>query len=83
LLRGEIQEAIETSIQYLDSIEQEVGRRVERGIPKANLRKLSIERCHKSRIPLNGLAEELHQANLLHLYDVMLSEKRGGKRTGA
>jgi glyoxylase-like metal-dependent hydrolase (beta-lactamase superfamily II) len=71
LLRGEISEAIETSIQYLDTIEQEVQRRIDRGIPKSNLRRLSIERCHKSRIPLNGLAEELHQANLSHLYDLL------------
>lgn len=74
LLRGEIPEAIETSIQYLDTIEREVKRRIERGIPKRNLRRLNIERCHKSRIPLNGLAEELHQANLSHLYDVLLKE---------
>jgi glyoxylase-like metal-dependent hydrolase (beta-lactamase superfamily II) len=76
LLRGEIPEAIETSIQYLDTIEQEVQRRVDRGIPKSNLRRLSIERCHKSRIPLNGLAEELHQANLSHLYDLLQAEKK-------
>jgi glyoxylase-like metal-dependent hydrolase (beta-lactamase superfamily II) len=74
LLRGEIPEAIETSVQYLDTIEREVKRRIERGIPKRNLRRLNIERCHKSRIPLNGLAEELHQANLSHLYDVLLKE---------
>lgn len=74
LLRGEIPEAIDTSLQYLDTIESEVRRRVERGIPKSNLRRLSIERCHKSRIPLNGLAEQLHQANLAHLYDVLLAE---------
>lgn len=76
LLRGEIPEAIDTSIQYLDAIEREVQRRVERGIPKRNLRRLSIERCHKSRIPLNGLAEELHQANLSHLYDLVLEQAR-------
>ena len=78
LLRGEIPEAIETSIQYVDTIEQEVRRRVDHGIPKSNLRKLNIERCHKSRIPLNGLTEELHQANLSHLYDLVLAEKNGG-----
>jgi len=78
LLRGEIPEALETSIQYLDTIEQEVQRRVTRGIPKSNLRKLNIERCHKSRIPLNGLTEELHQANLSHLYDLLLAEKNEG-----
>ena len=77
LLRGEIPEAIETSILYLDTIETEVRARVERGIPKENLRRLNIERCHKSRIPLNGLAEELHQANLSHLYDLLLAEKNG------
>ncbi len=76
LLRGEIPEAIDTSIQYLDAIEREVRRRVERGIPKRNLRRLGIERCHKSRIPLNGLAEELHQANLSHLYDLVLEQAR-------
>ena len=76
LLRGEIPEAIDTSIQYLDTIEKEVRRRVETGIPKGNLRRLSIERCHKSRIPLNGLAEELHQANLSHLYDLVLEQTR-------
>jgi len=79
LLRGEIPEAIETSIQYLDTIEQEVQRRVDRGIPKSNLRRLSIERCHKSRIPLDGLAEELHQANLSHLYDLLQTEKKQSK----
>jgi cyclase len=73
LLRGEIPEAIDTSVQYLDTIEREVHRRIERGIPKSNLRKLHIERCHKSRIPLNGLAEELHQANLSHLYDLLIA----------
>jgi cyclase len=78
LLRGEIPEAIETSLQYLDTIEQQVERRVARQIPKSTLRQLNIESCHKSRIPLNGLAEELHQANLAYLYDLLSS----GRETG-
>jgi glyoxylase-like metal-dependent hydrolase (beta-lactamase superfamily II) len=78
LLRGEIPEAIETSLQYLDAIEQQVERRVAKGIPKNTLRRLSIESCHKSRIPLNGLAEELHQANLAHLYDLLSMQKKTG-----
>jgi glyoxylase-like metal-dependent hydrolase (beta-lactamase superfamily II) len=78
LLRGEISEAIETSLQYLDTIERQVERRVENRVPKSTLRKLNIESCHKSRIPLNGLAEELHQANLAHLYDLLSMQKETG-----
>jgi cyclase len=69
LLRGEIPEAIQTSCKYLDTIEREVHKTIDRGQPKRVLRRLNIERCHKSRIPLNGLVEELHQANLAYLYD--------------
>jgi glyoxylase-like metal-dependent hydrolase (beta-lactamase superfamily II) len=69
LLRGEIPEAIETSLQYLDTIEREVQACIDRGQPKNSLRSLNVERCHKSRIPLNGLVEELHQSNLVYLYD--------------
>lgn len=68
LLRGEIPEAIETSFQYLDTIEREVQSRIDRGLSAKSLRRLDVERCHKSRIPLNGLVEELHQANLVYLY---------------
>ena len=82
LLRGEIPEAIETSFQYLDTIEREVQTRVERGLPKSSLRRLHVERCHKSRIPLNGLVEELHQANLAYLYDELsLGEQVAGRVT--
>ena len=71
LLRGEIPEAIETSLQYLDTIEREVEERIAQGKPQSSLRTLDIERCQKSRIPLNGLVEDLHQANLAYLYDLL------------
>jgi hypothetical protein len=35
------------------------------------MREISIESCGKSRIPLNGLVQQLHAANLLSLYDRM------------
>lgn len=71
LLRGEISESIETSLQYLDMIERKVKMRVDKGMPKSSLRKIHIESCHKSRIPLNGMTENLHQANLRYLYDLL------------
>jgi glyoxylase-like metal-dependent hydrolase (beta-lactamase superfamily II) len=80
LLRGEAPEAIETSLQYLDTVEDQVKRYISQGKPPSALRQLDIECCHKSRIPLNGLAEELHQANLAYLYDLLSAEK--GTATG-
>jgi cyclase len=73
LLRGEITEAIETSNMYLDTIYEKVSQVIARGQSKSVLRNLDIERCHKSRIPLNGLVEELHQANLIYLYDSIVA----------
>jgi cyclase len=69
LLRGEIPESINSSIRYLELIQQRVNRLVEGGRSREALRKLDIESCGKSRIPLNGLVEELHSVNVQHLYD--------------
>jgi glyoxylase-like metal-dependent hydrolase (beta-lactamase superfamily II) len=76
LLRGEIPEAIETSQLYLDTIEAKVQAAVKEGRPKSALRSLDVEQCHKSRIPLNGMVEALHQNNLAHLYDELTGARR-------
>ncbi len=83
LLRGEITETIDTSLKYLDAIEAQVKQRIAKHLPKSSLHRLNIERCHKSRIPLNGLVEELHQANLSYLYDILSSESETGARVAA
>jgi glyoxylase-like metal-dependent hydrolase (beta-lactamase superfamily II) len=75
LLRGEISETIETSLRYLDAIEQKVKARLEKGMSKGSLRQVHIESCHKSRIPLDGMTERLHQANLSYLYDLLSAEQ--------
>lgn len=76
LLRGEIQEALETSFKYLDTIERKVQAALDRGLPKSALNRLDIEKCYKSRIPLNGMVEALHQNNLAHLYNELAAGKR-------
>jgi len=68
LLRGEIAETVESSIQYLDNIECRVNEIIKRGGSEAELRKIDIEACGRSRIPLDGLVSQLHQANLRALY---------------
>jgi len=71
LLRGEIREAIKSSLKYLETIYRRVRQVVEVGQGPEALQRIDIESCGKSRIPLNGLVQELHQANLYALYQQM------------
>lgn len=68
LLRGEMDEALDSSIGYLSTISQRVHALVERDEPQAKLREIDIESCGKSRIPLDGLVTRLHADNLRTLY---------------
>jgi cyclase len=76
LLRGEIDETVDTSITYLRCIVRRVQALVERGSPPSELRKIDIEACGKSRIPLGGLVQRLHLANLDYLYARFMEEKK-------
>ena len=68
LLRGEVDENINSSIQYLNCIVSKVQEAVDAGAPPESLREIDIEACSKSRIPLDGLVTRLHNANLIALY---------------
>jgi cyclase len=80
ILRGEVEEALETSIFYLETIYEKVKEAVEAGAPPESVAEIDIEQCGKSRIPLNGLVQQLHEANLLYLYDLMTAQVRRGSR---
>lgn len=75
LLRGEIAETIDSSILYLDKVEQLVREHIAAGKPRAALAQVDIEACGKPRVLLGGLVQRLHQANLLYLYDAMVAEQ--------
>jgi glyoxylase-like metal-dependent hydrolase (beta-lactamase superfamily II) len=75
LLRGEIEETIDGSIAYLETIQKRVGSVVEKGLPQSELKKITIESCGKSRIPLGGLVNRLHLANLEWLYGEMMEAR--------
>ena len=68
ILRGEVEELINSDINYLSKITKIVDDVVARGDPEATLERISIESCGKSRLPLNGFVSDLHQANLRKLY---------------
>ena len=76
LLRGEIKETLKSSIAYLDTIYKKVQEKIEAGAPRDELRRIGIESCGKSRIPLDGLVQDLHQANLEALYDQLISGEK-------
>ena len=73
ILRGEVKEIVKISLSYLDKIERVVDKTIEKGKERASLRQVSIESCGLSRIPLNGLVQQIHEANLLYLYDLRAS----------
>ena len=77
LLRGEIDETVDSNIDYLKAINKEVRTAVENGQPRSSLAAIDIEACGRSRIPLGGLVQRLHLANMEYLYDGMLAEQRG------
>lgn len=76
LLRGEIEETLEANITYLKTVDRLVRERIARGVPRTGILDITIEECGLSRIPLGGLVQKLHNANLLTLYDAYRSEMK-------
>jgi len=68
LLRGEVEDAVEASCDYIDAIVERVSALVEQGAPPEQLREIDIETCGVARIRLDGLAPRLHLNNLVDLY---------------
>ncbi len=71
LLRGEIDEMVDSNIAYLRTIRKRVKAIVDKGGSKADLEEITLEECGKSRIALGGLVQRLHMANLEYLYNKM------------
>jgi glyoxylase-like metal-dependent hydrolase (beta-lactamase superfamily II) len=74
VLRGEIESTIEDHLQYLWTIRKHVRRASRRKYPRDLLETLDVESCGKSRVILGGLAEELHQRNMISLYKKIYDE---------
>jgi cyclase len=74
ILRGEVQDVVRASLAYLDAIEALVAKTIKSGKGKKALQRVGIESCGLSRIPLSGLVQQIHVANLLSLYDRMASK---------
>lgn len=71
ILKGEIEEKIESDLAYLAAVKKFVQSACTMPEPEKYLESIDIERCGKSRIPLNGSVRDLHQSNLRVLYRQM------------
>lgn len=69
ILRGEVQEVIQTHIAYLNTIENLVAEAIAHGRGREVLLRVDVEKCGLSRVALNGEAPRLHVANLMALYN--------------
>ncbi len=75
ILRGEVNGHIDQGVAYLNKIEKLASRAIAEGRPRDSLLQVDIESCGLSRIPLNGLVQQLHTTNLLALFDRKAQQK--------
>lgn len=76
LLRGEVASSIRAGISYLDEIQALIKRLMSEGATKHDLLQYDIEQFDRSRIPLGGIVQQFHNANLLYLWNQARSEQR-------
>ncbi|MBN1680473.1 MAG: MBL fold metallo-hydrolase [Anaerolineae bacterium] len=75
VLRGEVERKIDNDLEYLAVIREHAERTLRQNKPITALDAISIESCGKSRIPLNGLVQDLHRANLYTLYENLRAQQ--------
>ena len=68
ILRGEIDQAVKSNLNYLSAIQKVAKLAARRKDPMPVLEEATVEECGKSRVLLGGLMCELHQRNLTALY---------------
>jgi hypothetical protein len=75
ILRGEIESKIDSDIEYLQAIRRHVEIALQREDGETYLSKIDVEKCGKSRIPLNGGVQDLHRGNLRALYQQLANQQ--------
>ena len=76
ILRGEIDQAVKNNLNYLAAIRKIARTAAKRKDPQEVLEEATVEECGKSRVLLGGLVEELHQRNLVFLYNQEVADSK-------
>jgi glyoxylase-like metal-dependent hydrolase (beta-lactamase superfamily II) len=74
ILRGEVDTIIDENIEYLECVRSTVIEAHDNEYPLDAIEAADVESCGKSRILLNGSAENLHHQNMIYLYKKMYGE---------
>jgi len=74
ILRGEIESASQSNIDYLAKIQKVARTAARRKDPKKVIDAATVEECGKSRVLLTGIVDDLHRRNLAALYQRELAE---------
>lgn len=83
LLRGEVTSSIDSGIKYLNEIEELVNQLRGEGKSRHELLTHDVLSFGRSRIPLGGLVQQFHEANLLHLWERARQREKNGEGNGA
>ena len=75
ILRGEIDDAMQENLNYLNNVRKAVRAAVRRKNPLEVLSMIDIESCGKSRVYLGGRAEDLHKRNVRFLFKQIAAEE--------
>jgi hypothetical protein len=67
ILRGEVEEKIQTDVDYLLKLKAAVDSALTSPSPEVALDAIDVESCGKSRVLLNGTVEQLHRQNVFTL----------------
>ena len=77
LLKGEIDETLDTGLAYLDCIYEKVKAKLATRTSKERLiNEIPLEACGYSSIALDGLVKQLHRSNLQRVYQTLTAKTR-------
>ncbi len=77
LLKGEIDETLDSSIAYLECIYEKVKSKLAVRTSKERMvNEITLESCGYSPIALDGLVKQLHRSNILRVYQNLTAKSR-------
>jgi cyclase len=77
LLKGEIDETLDSAIGYLDCVLEKVKTKLGTRTSKEKLmNEISLESCGYSTIALDGLVKQLHRSNLQRVYQTLTAKTK-------
>ncbi len=81
ILRGEVQSVLDSYIKYLQCVETQARKVLDKNKPRSKIWDISLETCGLERVPLGVASHQLHVANILRVYDVLKAEREAAEES--